>query len=57
MDSYLKSCVIDGELAHLNVLDTAGQEEYSAMREQYVRTGEGFMIVYSKRLARRLKKS
>jgi GTPase SAR1 family protein len=29
------------------VLDTAGQEEYSAMREQYMRTGQGFMLVYS----------
>jgi hypothetical protein len=29
------------------VLDTAGQEEYSAMREQYMRTGEGFLLVYS----------
>ena len=31
----------------LDVLDTAGQEEYSAMREQYMRTGEGFLLVYS----------
>jgi GTPase SAR1 family protein len=29
------------------VLDTAGQEEYSAMREQYMRTGEGFLLIYS----------
>lgn len=29
------------------MLDTAGQEEYSAMREQYMRTGEGFLLVYS----------
>jgi GTPase KRas protein len=46
-DSYRKQCVIDGEVALLDVLDTAGQEEYSAMREQYIRTGEGFMLVYS----------
>ncbi|KZF23156.1 ras small monomeric GTPase [Xylona heveae TC161] len=46
-DSYRKQCVIDGELALLDVLDTAGQEEYSAMREQYMRTGEGFLLVYS----------
>jgi GTPase SAR1 family protein len=39
--------VIDGETALIDVLDTAGQEEYSAMREQYIRTGEGFLIVYS----------
>ena len=29
------------------VLDTAGQEEFSAMREQYMRSGEGFLLVYS----------
>lgn len=46
-DSYRKQCVIDDEVALLDVLDTAGQEEYSAMREQYMRTGEGFLCVYS----------
>ncbi len=39
--------MIDEEVALLDVLDTAGQEEYSAMREQYMRTGEGFLLVYS----------
>lgn len=47
IDSYRKQCVIDEEVALLDVLDTAGQEEYSAMREQYMRTGEGFLLVYS----------
>jgi hypothetical protein len=28
IDSYRKQCVIDGETALLDVLDTAGQEEY-----------------------------
>ncbi|KAK2148622.1 hypothetical protein LSH36_488g01004 [Paralvinella palmiformis] len=28
-------------------LDTAGQEEFSAMREQYMRSGEGFLLVFS----------
>lgn len=46
-DSYRKQCLIDEEVALLDVLDTAGQEEYSAMREQYMRTGEGFLLVYS----------
>jgi len=31
----------------LDILDTAGQEEYSAMRDQYIRSGQGFVIVYS----------
>lgn len=39
-DSYRKQCIIDEEVALLDVLDTAGQEEYGAMREQYMRTGE-----------------
>ncbi|XP_039175288.1 ras-related protein M-Ras isoform X2 [Crotalus tigris] len=46
-DSYLKHTEIDGQWAILDVLDTAGQEEFSAMREQYMRTGDGFLIVYS----------
>lgn len=46
-DSYRKPCTIDDEQVLLDVLDTAGQEEYSAMREQYMRTGEGFLLVYS----------
>ncbi|KAJ3143803.1 Ras GTPase, partial [Irineochytrium annulatum] len=46
-DSYRKQCVIEGESVVLDVLDTAGQEEYSAMREQYMRSGEGFLLVFS----------
>uniref|UniRef100_A0A673JJ57 HRas proto-oncogene, GTPase n=1 Tax=Sinocyclocheilus rhinocerous TaxID=307959 RepID=A0A673JJ57_9TELE len=38
-DSYRKQVVIDGETCLLDILDTAGQEEYSAMRDQYMRTG------------------
>lgn len=32
---------------HNVVLDTAGQEEFSAMREQYMRNGEGFLLAFS----------
>ena len=31
----------------LEVLDTAGQEEYTALRDQWIREGEGFVLVYS----------
>eukprot|EP00048_Salpingoeca_helianthica_P024600 m.33625 g.33625 ORF g.33625 m.33625 type:complete len:806 (+) comp9481_c0_seq2:88-2505(+) len=31
----------------IELFDTAGQEEYSAMREQYMRSGTSFMIVYA----------
>ncbi|XP_061077786.1 ras-related protein R-Ras2-like isoform X3 [Conger conger] len=46
-DSYTKQCVIDQRAARLDILDTAGQEEFGAMREQYMRTGEGFLLVFS----------
>ena len=43
-DSYRKQVVVDKEACYLDILDTAGQEEYSAMKDQYMRTGEGFLI-------------
>ena len=46
-DSYRKQVVIDGKVCLLDILDTAGQEEYSAMRDQYMRFGEAFVVVYS----------
>ena len=46
-DSYRKQSTIDDQSCMLHILDTAGQEEYSAMRDQYMRTGEGFLCVYS----------
>jgi len=46
-DSYRKQVTIDEETCLLDILDTAGQEEYSAMRDQYMRTGQGFMLIYA----------
>lgn len=46
-DSYIQHTEIDGQWCILDVLDTAGQEEFSAMREQYMRKGDGFLLVYS----------
>lgn len=46
-DSYRKQTVVDNETCLMDILDTAGQEEYSAMRDQYMRTGQGFMLVYA----------
>eukprot|EP01090_Pellita_catalonica_P022430 TRINITY_DN8718_c0_g1_i1.p1 TRINITY_DN8718_c0_g1~~TRINITY_DN8718_c0_g1_i1.p1 ORF type:complete len:183 (+),score=31.83 TRINITY_DN8718_c0_g1_i1:506-1054(+) len=46
-DSYRKRCVVDEESCLLDILDTAGPEEYSAMRDQYMQSAEGFLIVYS----------
>uniref|UniRef100_A0A1I8IF81 Small monomeric GTPase n=1 Tax=Macrostomum lignano TaxID=282301 RepID=A0A1I8IF81_9PLAT len=46
-DSYIQYKMIDSDWCLLDVLDTAGQEEFSAMREQYMRKGDGFLLVYS----------
>lgn len=46
-DNYRKQVSVDGEVCLMDILDTAGQEEYSAMRDQYMRNGQGFILVYS----------
>ena len=46
-DSYRKQVVIDSDPAILDILDTAGQEQYSSMQDQWMREGKGFMLVYS----------
>jgi len=46
-NSYRRQVVIDDQVAVLDILDTAGQEEYSALRAQWIRVGEGFVIMYS----------
>jgi Ras-related protein R-Ras2 len=46
-DSYTKQCVIDQLVAKLDIIDTAGQDEFSAMRDQYMRCGQGFLLVFS----------
>ncbi|XP_030638974.1 GTP-binding protein Rit1-like [Chanos chanos] len=46
-DAYKTQIRIDNEAANLDILDTAGQVEFTAMRDQYMRAGEGFIISYS----------
>jgi len=45
-DNYRKQVKIDEEVCILEILDTAGQEEYSCMRPQWIRGCEGFITVY-----------
>ncbi|KAM5129664.1 GTP-binding protein Rit1 [Mantella aurantiaca] len=46
-DAYKIRIRIDDEPANLDILDTAGQAEFTAMRDQYMRAGEGFILCYS----------
>ncbi|XP_043965340.1 ras-related protein O-RAL-like [Gambusia affinis] len=46
-DSYRKKVVLDGEEVQIDILDTAGQEDYAAIRDNYFRCGEGFLLVFS----------
>jgi len=47
VDSYRKKVVLDGEEVQIDILDTAGQEDYAAIRDNYFRSGEGFLCVFS----------
>lgn len=46
-DSYRKKVVLGGEECNIDILDTAGQEDYAAIRDNYFRSGEGFLLVFS----------
>jgi GTPase KRas protein len=46
-DSYRKQTTIDDEVCLLEMLDTAGPEEFTALREQWMLDCEGFLILYS----------
>ncbi|CAH1378996.1 ras-related protein Ral-a [Asbolus verrucosus] len=46
-DSYRKKILLDGEDVQIDILDTAGQEDYAAIRDNYFRSGEGFLCIFS----------
>ena len=46
-DTYRKKMTLDGSDCQIDILDTAGQEDYAAIRDNYFRTGEGFLCVFS----------
>jgi GTPase SAR1 family protein len=68
-DSYRKKVLLDGVEVQIDILDTAGQEDYAGMqlrvfccrllliivvyvwilaiRDNYFRSGEGFLLVFS----------
>ena len=46
-DYYRKLVEVDKKPAYLDILDTAGQQEFASMQEQFYRQGKGFLIVYA----------
>ncbi|KAJ3050407.1 hypothetical protein HK097_008624 [Rhizophlyctis rosea] len=46
-DSYRKKVTLDSTECFIDILDTAGQEEYAAIRDNYYRSGEGFLCIFS----------
>ena len=39
--------VLHGRECQIDILDTAGQEDYAVVRDNYFRSGEGFLCVFS----------
>lgn len=46
-DFYRKEIEVDNSPCVLEILDTAGTEQFASMRDLYIRNGQGFVVVYS----------
>ena len=46
-DYYWKEADINDNPAVLEIIDTAGTEQFTAMGDRYIENGEEFMLVYS----------
>jgi len=46
-EEYSREFMVDGAWCKLEVLDTAGAEQFTAFNEVYIKTGMGFILVFS----------
>lgn len=46
-DFYRKEIEVDSAPCVLEILDTAGTEQFASMRDLYIKNGQGFVVVYS----------
>lgn len=46
-DSYRRQLELDDRMYIIEVLDTAGTEQFTSMRDLYIKDGNGFILVYS----------
>lgn len=46
-DFYRKEIEVDQAPCVLEILDTAGTEQFASMRDLYIKNGQGFVVVYS----------
>lgn len=45
-DAYRRTITLQGDEVQIDILDTAGQEDYPAVRDGYLKHGDGFLIVF-----------
>ncbi|KAJ7077191.1 ras protein [Mycena epipterygia] len=46
-EGYRKQFIVDNDPCFIEVCDTAGHEEYTTLRDQWIREGQGFFLMYS----------
>ncbi|KAK0193624.1 P-loop containing nucleoside triphosphate hydrolase protein [Armillaria mellea] len=46
-EAYQRDVHLDGQLSTLEILDTAGAEQFTSLNEVYIQAGLGFVLVFS----------